>query len=150
MINRGAIYIYCKDDVTKIENYAEAVADKTATWHCHHRLELTLDGEHARTKQELIRMGMYYNRPHYELILLRPDVHSKIHHSEGTRSYRSDVARRAYRNRPDDSADNWEEFMKAEDAMFSELDRWVQEHIDELHPRELQPGEFQISVDDLM
>lgn len=134
MINRGAIYSYCKDDVTKIENFAEAVADRTSTWHCHHRLELTLNGEHARTKQELIRMGMYYNRPHYELILLRPDAHSKLHHSEGTRSYRSEVARRSYRHHPAESADMWEALDKAEEAMFSALDKWVEDHIDELQP----------------
>ena len=36
---------FCKDDITKIENYELAMADTEEVWHCHHRLELTLDGE---------------------------------------------------------------------------------------------------------
>ena len=38
---------FCKDDISKIENYDKAIADTTQTYECHHRLELTLDGEQA-------------------------------------------------------------------------------------------------------
>lgn len=50
--------MYCKDDISKIENYYNAVTDTEQVWDCHHRLEFTLDGETAHTKDELIRMGM--------------------------------------------------------------------------------------------
>lgn len=39
MINIGSTKAYCKDDITKIENYEKAIADKTQTWAIHHRLE---------------------------------------------------------------------------------------------------------------
>lgn len=73
-----------KGDLTKIENYDKAVADKTQTWICHHRLELTLDGEFAHTQEDLIRMGMYYNRPYFELIFVTRAEHNKLHrHNKG-------------------------------------------------------------------
>ena len=69
----------CKDDLSKIENYDKAVADQTQTWDCHHRLELTLDGEFAHSAEELQKMGMYLHRPYFELIFLPHDVHMKLH-----------------------------------------------------------------------
>lgn len=69
----------CRDDISKIENYDKAISDTTQTWHCHHRLELTLDGEFAHTHKELKRLEMYYHRPYFELIFLTPSEHSKLH-----------------------------------------------------------------------
>lgn len=69
----------CKDDIRKIENYDLAIADKKHKWICHHRLELTLDGEFAHTPEELDRMGMYYHRPYFELIFLTPSEHLELH-----------------------------------------------------------------------
>lgn len=40
MIDKRRAKSYCKEDVTKIENYDKAVNDKTQTWHCHHRDEV--------------------------------------------------------------------------------------------------------------
>ena len=57
-------YAYCRDDVSKIENYEQAMNDKEHVWHCHHRLELTLDGEFAHSRAELQRLGMYFKRPY--------------------------------------------------------------------------------------
>ena len=71
---------YCRDDISKIENYEEAISDKNHTWHLHHRLELTLDGEFALTPEQLKMHDMYYNRPYYELIFLTPAEHIRIHH----------------------------------------------------------------------
>ena len=76
----------CKDDISKIENYDKAIADNSQTWICHHRLELTLDGEFAHSKKELIRMNMYYNRPYFELIFLTPSDHKALHN--GTEEYK--------------------------------------------------------------
>ena len=79
MICERTVKEFCKDDITKIENYEQAINDKTQTWHCHHRLELTLDNDNAHSKQDLIRLGMYYNRPYFELIFLTSKEHRNIH-----------------------------------------------------------------------
>ena len=78
MINVGKVKRYCRDDFSKIENYDKAIADKKK-WVCHHRLETTLDGDDAHSVSELKRMGMYYNRPYFELIFLSTSDHRKIH-----------------------------------------------------------------------
>lgn len=79
MINRAIAKAYCRDDISKIENYNEAVNDPTQSWHIHHRNELTLVGEFAHTAEDLQRMNMYYNRPSGELIFLTKAEHSRIH-----------------------------------------------------------------------
>ena len=79
MINEKYAKQFCKDDITKIENYDKAIADTEKTWHCHHRLELTLNNEFAHTRQELIRLEMYYNRPYFELIFLTETEHKSLH-----------------------------------------------------------------------
>ena len=67
-----------------IENYDKAIADTTQTWHCHHRLEThNSDGERRLvdiSKEELIALNMYYDRPVSELILLTPKEHASLHH----------------------------------------------------------------------
>ena len=79
MINEIQARKYCRDDISKIENYEEAMNDKTQTWHLHHRLELTLDGEFALSRDQLKIHDMYYNRPYYELIFLTRSEHRRIH-----------------------------------------------------------------------
>ena len=69
---------YCKDDITKIENYEEA-KKSDERYDIHHKLEFTLDGDFAHTTEELKRMGMYYNRPYFELVLLKVGEHAKLH-----------------------------------------------------------------------
>ena len=61
MINEQCAHTYCKDDITKIENYDKAINDTAQTWHIHHRLEFTLDEEFAHSKSDLQRMNMYYD-----------------------------------------------------------------------------------------
>lgn len=80
----NSVYKYCKDDIRKIENFDKAINDRTVSWHCHHRLELTIDNEFANSAKSLIRMGMYYNRPYYELIFLPPDEHLDLHNKSKT------------------------------------------------------------------
>ena len=72
---------YCKE-YWKIENYEQAINDKDNKWVCHHRLELTLNGEDAHSVEELKRLGMYYNIPYFELIFLKRYDH-EILHKEG-------------------------------------------------------------------
>ena len=66
-----------------IENYDKALADDFKGWMLHHRLECTLDGDFAHSANELKRLGMYYNRPYYELIYLTHSEHSKLHYKSG-------------------------------------------------------------------
>lgn len=71
---------YCKQgEFERIENYELAKADNFKGWDIHHRLELTLDGEYAHSKEDLIRLDMYYNRPYFELIFLTRTEHNKLH-----------------------------------------------------------------------
>ena len=79
MISMNKAHKLCRDDISKIENYDKAIADTTQTWHLHHRLELTLDGEFALTAAQLKMHDMYYHRPYYELIFLTPAEHRRIH-----------------------------------------------------------------------
>lgn len=90
MINEKQAHKFCRDDLSKIENYEKAIADTTQTWDLHHKLELTLDGEFALTRAQLKLHEMYYNRPYYELIFLTPAEHRRLHrkgkhHSDETR-----------------------------------------------------------------
>ena len=75
-------YFYCKD-YQDIENYEAAKKDDFIGWDCHHRLEThTSDGERRLvdiTKKELIALGMYYNRPAYELVFLPSSEHISLH-----------------------------------------------------------------------
>lgn len=85
---------YCCEDISKIENYEKAIADKTNTWECHHRLEThTSDGERRLVDisvEELKALNMYYNHPASELIFLTTSEHDSLHkrgkkHSDETK-----------------------------------------------------------------
>lgn len=56
MISLNTAKKYCKDDISKIENYEQAINDKENIWECHHRLQLTLEGEFAHNRKELKRL----------------------------------------------------------------------------------------------
>ena len=86
MININNAQEYCKEDISLIENYKQALEDTTQTWHCHHRLETDLNVP----QQYLIDNDLYINRPASELIFLTKSEHSKLHkigknHSKETR-----------------------------------------------------------------
>ena len=74
MIDKKRAIKYCKNDISLIENYDKAVADKSQVWHCHHRRESIYSAK------ELIDIGEYYNRPACELIFLTPNEHHRLHH----------------------------------------------------------------------
>ena len=69
---------YCKDDIRLIPGFNEALLDNKQ-YECHHCLELTLDGHHARTSEELKRMNMYYKRPYFELKIIEKSEHIAMH-----------------------------------------------------------------------
>lgn len=73
MINESSAKKFCKDDISKIENYDKAINDQTETWICHHRLGL------VHSSKELERLGLYENRPADELIFLTHSEHSRLH-----------------------------------------------------------------------
>lgn len=80
MINEKQVRKYCCEDVSKIENYAEAIADTTQTWDCHHKMELIKTGAVVDvTTQDLIDWGIYYNRPADELMFVTRKEHSALH-----------------------------------------------------------------------
>lgn len=75
-------YPYCKE-LEKVENYELAKADNFDKWDRHHRLEThNSDGEKRLvqiSREELIALDMYYNRPPEELIWLKSSEHIKLH-----------------------------------------------------------------------
>ena len=79
MISEKTVKSFCKDDISKIENYDKAIADTSQTWVCHHRLEITINGEEALTPKDLRRFGMYLHRPYFELIFLPRNEHQRLH-----------------------------------------------------------------------
>ena len=92
MINVRSAKRYCKEDISKIENYDKAIADPTQTWECHHRTEIWWNC----TKKELIENECYYQRKALELIFLTPEEHKSLHHkgrtfSEETKKKMSDA-----------------------------------------------------------
>lgn len=74
MIDKKRAIKYCKNDISLIENYDKAAADKSLVWHCHHRRETIC------SSSELKEIGEYYNRPACELIFLTPNEHNRLHH----------------------------------------------------------------------
>ena len=73
MINENHAKSFCREDLSLIENYDKAIADTTQTWHCHHRRESIY------SKNDLIEIREYYNRPACELIFLTPFEHIRLH-----------------------------------------------------------------------
>ena len=84
MICNRTVKRFCKDDITKIENYEKAMADNKV-WACHHRLETHFSDGTKRpvdaqlTKQELIAQNIYFDRPAEELIFLTRGDHVRLH-----------------------------------------------------------------------
>ena len=77
MINIKKAQKYCKEDLSKIENYEQAVNDTTQVWDLHHRTEIWWNC----TKKDLIENECYYNRKACELIFLTHAEHTRIHNS---------------------------------------------------------------------
>ena len=73
MISEAQARKYCKEDISLIENYEQAINDNTQKWHCHHRRESVY------TRKGLIEIGEYYHRPAIELIFLTNYEHMKLH-----------------------------------------------------------------------
>lgn len=74
MICLETVKRFCKE-YWLIENYDQAMADETQTWHCHHRHEI----DWALPREELIAIGRYYDVHYSELIFLTPEEHNRLH-----------------------------------------------------------------------
>ena len=79
MINEIHSKRYCSEDISIIENYHTAVADKEKKWEIHHRRECDDEGRTLLTHKLLIEMNLYYNRPAKELIFVTRSMHIKLH-----------------------------------------------------------------------
>ena len=75
---------YCKEELSKIENYDKAIADATNTWDLHHRTEIWWNC----TAQDLIDNECYYNRKACELIFLTHAEHTRLHNMHMSESRR--------------------------------------------------------------
>ena len=75
MIQRINAEAYCSEDISKIENYEQAVNDDTQMWQCHHRREI----DEGKTRARLIAEKLYYYRPAAELIFLTRSQHVALH-----------------------------------------------------------------------
>lgn len=83
MINESQARKYCREDITLIKNYAEAIADATQTWICHHRNAEPFTGFCTK---DLKKMNMYYQRPASELMFVTRSEHKTIHNKGTTQS----------------------------------------------------------------
>lgn len=81
---------FAPGELSKIENYAQAVADNFVGWVIHHRAELNADGSINKKRDELIISNAYYYRPASELIFLTISDHSQLH-GTATRRSKTDV-----------------------------------------------------------
>lgn len=80
MINIVSAKKYCCEDISKIENYEQAVNDKTQTWQCHHKGEILPCGRFSRATLE--KFDLLYKRPANELIFLTEFKHKSIHQNK--------------------------------------------------------------------
>ena len=91
MINEYNAKKFCKEDISKIENYEKAINDTKQMWHCHHREEIKVLPSGIKvisSRKELKDNGRYYNCPANELIFLTKSEHRRLHNfnrSESTK-----------------------------------------------------------------
>lgn len=72
---------YVKDGrIDLIENYELAKVENFKDWDIHHKLEIHDDYKNSRN--ELIMMNLYYDRPPEELIWLRRHIHLVLHNNK--------------------------------------------------------------------
>lgn len=84
MINEGYAKKFCRDDISKIENYEQAINDTTQTWCCHHRDEVKILPSGVtviRSAKDLKDAGRYFGCPANELIFLTRSEHVKLHNT---------------------------------------------------------------------
>lgn len=73
---------YCSEDISLIENYQQALADRTKMWEIHHRRECDSEGRTLFTCRQLMEMNLYLKRPASELIFVTKSMHKKLHREQ--------------------------------------------------------------------
>jgi len=91
MISENSVKLFCCEAAYLIENYDQAISDTTQIWHCHHRNEIAM----KKSKDELIQLGLYYDRPADELIFLTPSEHSSLHAKNMTDEHKQKLSKAA-------------------------------------------------------
>lgn len=95
MINKYKVKNFCCEDLSKIENYELAIADTENMYDCHHKneiRELPSGMVALRTREDLIEIGMYFNRPADELIFITHSEHARLHAKH--RTYSAETCKR--------------------------------------------------------
>lgn len=122
---------YC-ENFEKIENYVEA-ALSPKTYVIHHRLEThNSDGEPRQeplSKEELIALDMYYNRPPEELIFLEDSEHRHlhiVHQGSATREKLSIAAKRGNSGQFQPRHTVWNKGLRLSDETKSKISKTVQ------------------------
>ena len=75
MISERYAKQFCKDDISLIENYEQAVNDPINKWVIHHRRGTIY------SREGLKEIGEYYKRPAIELIFMLKEEHDRFHHT---------------------------------------------------------------------
>lgn len=79
MIHEQNANAFCVEDISKIENYEQAINDKKQTWDCHHKAEILPCGRFS--VDDLKKFNLYFHRPADELIFLTRSDHISIHNT---------------------------------------------------------------------
>ena len=83
---------FCCESIEYIENYELAKKDNFNGWVLHHRLETHTEAGERRisdlSRNKLIELDVYYNRPAKELIYLKNEEHSKLHNEHTCKLYK--------------------------------------------------------------
>lgn len=91
MINYKLTQQYCRDNISDIENFEDAINDRTETWDIHHKREISEN----KSRSELESLNLVFNRPSNELIFLKRNEHMRIHQTHRlTKEYKSMLSER--------------------------------------------------------
>lgn len=118
MINEYRAKRYCKEDLSKIENYDKAVNDSTQIWDLHHKTETWWNC----TRKELIENECYYNRKACELIFLTHDEHTRLHQ-------KGKVVSKDYRKKISESKKGCNTWNKGKTASIETRKKLAESHI---------------------
>ena len=124
---------FCNEDISLIENYDKAIADKEQTWHCHHRREITT------SKKELLELGEYYNRPAEELVFLTPFEHMSLH-NKGKQYRLGKVHSDETKRKISEKQKNMSEETKRKMSEYRKSGHWFNNGIAEVFVKECPAG----------
>lgn len=105
----GKMAYFAPGELSKIENFNEALSCRFYKWDIHHRLEVNPDGSRGLLKEQLIEMGLYYHRPASELIFLTEHTHHQLHGR--TQAFRKKVTKAEPHLNLEDPA--WKRFLES-------------------------------------